>query len=187
MATPYDNMTKAQLIEVCQKHDLKGYSAKDPDTGKSKTVEELRQFVKERLAPPPAPKGRRPAASQFSRGSVSQGSVARPKASGISALCNKLASTNIAHIGGFTIDWDTIMNATPSQLKSFVNEDLPNRTSADTPSFGVITSKNQALNLCKEHGNNSPMAEYVMALYGQTASKNMNFAHEATSARMIRS
>lgn len=160
MSTIYDNMTGEELKKVCQNHKLPGYSAKDPVTGKVMTVEQLRQWVKDRLAPRSQVVRPQVSRSQVSRSRVSS---VRPQASGISSLGRQLASS--ANIKGHTIDSETILNATPSQLRDFV-KDLDTHQPADTPTYGLINSKNKALQMCKDQGHNGPMEEYVMALYG---------------------
>ena len=163
MSTIYDNMTGEELKKVCQNHKLPGYSAKDPVTGKVMNVDQLRQWVKDRLAPTQSRS--QVVRAQVVRPQVSRSQVSsmRPQASGISSLGRQLASS--ANIKGHTIDSETIINATPTQLRDFV-KDLDSRQPAATPNYGMINSKTMALQMCKEQGHNGPMEEYVMALYG---------------------
>lgn len=159
MSNIYD-MTTDELVAVCKNHGIKGYRGKNPLTGKAMTIVELREFVLKKLTPRHASRAL-PAASQVSRGSVLS---ARPQASGMSALCNRMDS--VAIVGGMPIDSNTIMNASLTQLKQLATQDLKelNYKTVDTPSFGPIT-KTKALEYCKALGHNGPMEEFVMAAY----------------------
>ena len=154
-------MTCKQLVEECKKRGIKDYAKKNPLTGKAMNKEELLQFVLKNLTSQHASRAL-PAASQVSRGSVLS---ARPQASGMSALCNRMDS--VALVGGMSIDSNRIMNASLTQLQEFATQDLKdvNFKKVDTPSFGPIT-KTKALEYCKALGHNGPMEEFVMAAYG---------------------